>query len=58
MAQATQQTNNNKNNIKGVNGDGGYLVVGGVQQCKEPPIYHLQGNGNGCSNSPKHMQQE
>jgi hypothetical protein len=31
MAQATQQTNNNKNNIKGVNGDGGYLVVGGVQ---------------------------
>jgi hypothetical protein len=58
MAQATQQTNNNKNNTKRVNGYGGYLVIGGVQQRKEPPIHHLQGNGNEGSTSLKHMQQE
>jgi hypothetical protein len=58
MAQATQQTNKNKNNTKGVNGDGGYPIIRGVQQCIEPPIHHLQGNGNKGSTSPKHMQQE
>jgi len=57
MAQLTQQTNNNKSNTKGVNGDGGYLVARGVQQHKEPPIHHLQGNGD-MGTSPKHMQQK
>jgi hypothetical protein len=56
MAQSTQQTNNNKSNTKGVNGDGGYLVVGGVQQCKKSPNHHLQCNGDKGSTSPKHMQ--
>jgi hypothetical protein len=38
----------------GVNGNGGYLVVRGIQQCEGPQTCHLQG-GDGDNTLPKHM---
>jgi hypothetical protein len=46
------------NTKKGVNGDGGYLVVGGIQQHTGPLACYLPVNGDGGSTSPKHMQHE
>ncbi len=51
MAQTMQWTNIMKG---GVNGNGGYLVVRGIQQCERPQTCHLQG-GDGDNTLPKHM---
>ncbi len=48
----------NNNTKRGANGDGGYLVVGGIQQCKGPLAHYLHVNGDGGSTSPKHMQHD
>jgi hypothetical protein len=44
------------NNTKGVNDNGGYMVMKGVQQHDELVNHHVQGYGDGGSTSSNHMQ--